>query len=91
LPGHAPELNPDEGAWWHLKLAQLANVYSPHLDTRRRELNNKIGMVQVVRGQGYTLTGEHCDHVRRNQLRGTNTIAFVPQISGLRPHSVRAS
>lgn len=26
LPGYAPDLNPDEGVWKHLKLVELANV-----------------------------------------------------------------
>ena len=26
LPAYAPDLNPKEGVWWHLKLTDLANV-----------------------------------------------------------------
>lgn len=42
LPGYAPDLNPDEGVWQHLKQVQLANVCSPDLDTHRQELRNAI-------------------------------------------------
>jgi transposase len=42
LPGYAPDLNPDEGVWQHLKQVQLANVCSPDLDTHRHELQNAI-------------------------------------------------
>lgn len=42
LPGYAPDLNPDEAVWQHLKNVQLANVCSPDLDTHRQELRNAI-------------------------------------------------
>lgn len=42
LPGYAPELNPDEGVWKHLKRTELANVCSPDLPTHRQELLNAI-------------------------------------------------
>jgi transposase len=42
LPGYAPDLNPDEGVWQHLKNVQLANVCSPNLDAHRRELHNAL-------------------------------------------------
>jgi transposase len=42
LPGYAPDLNPDEGVWQHLKRVQLVNVCSPDLATHRRELLNAI-------------------------------------------------
>ncbi|MBI5759989.1 MAG: transposase [Planctomycetales bacterium] len=29
LPGYAPDLNPDEGVWNHLKHVQLVNVCKP--------------------------------------------------------------
>ena len=29
LPGYAPELNPDEGIWKHLKCVELKNVCCP--------------------------------------------------------------
>jgi transposase len=42
LPGYAPDLNPDESVWQHLKNVQLANVCSPDLATHRHELRNAI-------------------------------------------------
>ncbi len=42
LPAYAPELNPDEQVWQHLKHVQLANVCSPDLATHRQELTNAI-------------------------------------------------
>lgn len=42
LPGYAPDLNPDEAVWQHLKNVQLANVCRPDLDTHRHELRNAI-------------------------------------------------
>lgn len=42
LPGYAPDLNPDEGVWQHLKHVQLANVCSPDLPTHRHELRKAI-------------------------------------------------
>jgi transposase len=42
LPGYAPDLNPDEGVWQHLKNVQMANVCSPDLDTHRHELHNAL-------------------------------------------------
>ena len=42
LPGYAPDLNPDEAVWNHLKHVQLANVCSPDLPTHRQELLNAI-------------------------------------------------
>lgn len=42
LPGYAPDLNPDEGVWQHLKNVQLANVCSSDLDIHRHELQNAI-------------------------------------------------
>lgn len=42
LPGYAPDLNPDEGVWRHLKHVQLANVCSSDFDTHHHELLNAI-------------------------------------------------
>ena len=42
LPGYAPDLNPDENVWQHLKHVQLANACSPDVDTHRHELQNAI-------------------------------------------------
>jgi transposase len=38
LPGYAPELNPDEGIWKHLKYVELKNVCCWSLSGLRREL-----------------------------------------------------
>ncbi len=38
LPGYAPELNPDEGVWKHLKYVELKNVYCRSLCELRHEL-----------------------------------------------------
>ncbi len=38
LPGYAPELNPDEGIWKHLKYVELKNVCCRSLSELRREL-----------------------------------------------------
>ena len=38
LPGYAPELNPDEGIWKHLKYVELKNVCWRSLKELRREL-----------------------------------------------------
>ena len=38
LPGYAPELNPDEGIWKHLKCVELKNVCCRSLSELRREL-----------------------------------------------------
>ena len=42
LPGYAPDLNPDEWVWKHLKHVQLANVCSPDLPEHHHELRNAI-------------------------------------------------
>jgi transposase len=39
LPGYAPELNPEEGIWKHLKYAELKNVCCRSLSELRRELH----------------------------------------------------
>lgn len=38
LPGYAPELNPDEGIWKHLKYVQLKNVCCQSLSELKSEL-----------------------------------------------------
>ena len=38
LPGYAPELNPDDGVWNHLKHVELPNVCCHDLPQLRREL-----------------------------------------------------
>jgi len=38
LPGYAPELNPDEGIWKHLKYVELKNICCKSLSKLRREL-----------------------------------------------------
>jgi transposase len=39
LPGYAPELNPDEGIWKHLKCVELKNVCCQSLSELRVELH----------------------------------------------------
>jgi hypothetical protein len=38
LPGYAPELNPDEGIWKHLKYVELKNICCRSLSELRQEL-----------------------------------------------------
>ena len=38
LPGYAPELNPDEGVWKHLKCVELKNLCCRSLSELRKEL-----------------------------------------------------
>ena len=38
LPGYAPELNPDEGIWKHLKYVELKNVCCRNLSELRRQV-----------------------------------------------------
>ncbi len=38
LPGYAPELNPDEGIWKHLKYVELKNVCCQSLSELKSEL-----------------------------------------------------
>jgi transposase len=38
LPGYAPDLNPDEGIWKHLKCVELKNVCCQSVEELRREL-----------------------------------------------------
>ncbi len=39
LPGYAPELNPDEGVWKHLKVVELKNLCCRNLEHLRVELH----------------------------------------------------
>lgn len=54
LPGYAPELNPDEGIWKHLKYVELKNVCCRNLSELRRELRKAKERlrhkVHVIRG-----------------------------------------
>lgn len=54
LPGYAPELNPDEGVWKHLKYVELRNVCCRNLSELRRELRKAKERlrhkVHVIRG-----------------------------------------
>lgn len=38
LPGYAPELNPEEGVWKHLKYVELKNLCCPDRENLRKEL-----------------------------------------------------
>ena len=42
LPGYAPELNPDEGVWQHLKHVELRNVCALDLEELTYHLHNAI-------------------------------------------------
>jgi hypothetical protein len=42
FPAYAPELNPDEGVWQHLKHVELRNLCCTDLDHLRAELNLAI-------------------------------------------------
>jgi transposase len=46
LPGYAPELNPDEGVWKHLKRVALANVSTLGLLDLRAELRRALQRLQ---------------------------------------------
>jgi len=54
LPGYAPELNPDEGIWKHLKYVELKNVCCQSLSELRQELRKAKERlrhkVHVIRG-----------------------------------------
>ena len=54
LPGYAPELNPDEGIWKHLKYVELKNMCCRNLSEMRRELRKAKERlrhkVHVIRG-----------------------------------------
>jgi len=66
LPGYAPDLNPDEGIWHHLKHVELGNVCCLDLDHLRVELRkatarlrHKTDVIQAcfhhALGQNFTL------------------------------------
>ena len=40
LPPYAPDLNPDESVWQHLKHVELRNLCCPDLDILHRELHH---------------------------------------------------
>lgn len=46
LPGYAPDLNPDEGIWSHLKNVELRNLCARDLDHLRCELDDAIKRVR---------------------------------------------
>jgi transposase len=46
LPAYAPELNPDEGLWQHLKGVELRNVCCFHLPELRGELRDAVKRVR---------------------------------------------
>jgi transposase len=51
LPGYAPELNPDEGIWKHLKCVELKNVCWPKpLSELRVELRRAKERLRHKRG-----------------------------------------
>jgi transposase len=41
LPGYAPDLNPDEGVWKHLKCAELKNLCCQSLSELKVELRRR--------------------------------------------------
>lgn len=54
LPGYAPELNPDEGVWAHLKQVELRNLCCRDVDHLEVELRNGVKRLRekphIVRG-----------------------------------------
>jgi transposase len=54
LPGYAPDLNPDEGVWNHLKYVELRNVTCHNQDELRYELRLAIARLRhkpdLIRG-----------------------------------------
>lgn len=46
LPGYAPELNPDDGIWNHLKRAELKNVICRDVTRLRDELRKAIARLR---------------------------------------------
>lgn len=54
LPGYAPDLNPDEGVWNHLKFVELRNVSCHDQGELRHELRLAIGRLRqkpdLIRG-----------------------------------------
>lgn len=49
LPGYAPELNPDEGVWRHLKRVELRNVCCADLPELRDELRRAVARLRYKR------------------------------------------
>ena len=54
LPGYAPELNPDEGIWKHLKYVELKNVCCQSLSELRQELRKAK---ERLRHKGHVIRG----------------------------------
>ena len=54
LPGYAPELNPDEGIWKHLKYVELKNVCCRSLSELRSELRKAK---ERLRGKAHVILG----------------------------------
>ena len=52
LPAYAPDLNPDEGVWNHLKYVELKNVCCTDLSGLRQELHLAI---RRLRGNPYLI------------------------------------
>jgi transposase len=54
LPGYAPDLNPDEGVWNHLKLVELRNVSCHDREELRHEVRLAIARLrqkpELIRG-----------------------------------------
>jgi transposase len=50
LPGYAPELNPDEGIWKHLKYVELKNVCCRSLSELRKAKERLRDMKHVILG-----------------------------------------
>ena len=46
LPGYAPDLNPDEGVWHHLKMVELRDLCCQDLDELRYELTLAIARLR---------------------------------------------
>jgi transposase len=46
LPGYAPDLNPDEGVWEHLKYVELRNVVCHDQDELRHQLHRAIARLR---------------------------------------------
>lgn len=49
LPAYAPELNPDEGIWSHLKGVELKNVSCANLTELARRLNRAVSKLRRKR------------------------------------------
>jgi putative transposase len=51
LPPYAPDLNPDEGVWSHLKTRELANSCAKDTKQLRRDL--RLAVVRTRRREGF--------------------------------------